>query len=410
MGKRFESVAARPGHPEWERYIAREGGLYPRQGDIRSEFARDYTRILHCCAYRRLKHKTQVFFNIGNDHVCTRIEHVAHVESVATTIGNELGLNVELIRAIAIGHDLGHAPFGHQGESVLNDLSQEHLGEMFWHEKNGLRFVDSIELLEDSFMVNQNLKLTYAVRDGIISHCGEVDENRVRPRTDAADLSTLMKGTFQPATWEACVVKLADKIAYVGRDIEDAIRLGFLSDEEKASLLNNIEPVDGRRALNTTVIIHNLITDICLSSAPERGICLSAAAGERLDNIKRFNDRYIYQHPRLLPFKKYAELIIGQVFQFLYDQYEGADTIRRLRALERYNPKLIKSFVPWIKKYMEPDALDAQEREKLEERLHNVKIYGKLETRRLYAQAIIEYISGMTDRFAIEAFQELISF
>ena len=93
--------------------------LYHKKEDVRSDFERDYTRILHSLAYRRLKHKTQVFFNVKNDHICTRMEHVQHVESVSCTIANALGLNCELTRAIAIGHDLGHAPFGHEGEKIL---------------------------------------------------------------------------------------------------------------------------------------------------------------------------------------------------------------------------------------------------------------------------------------------------
>jgi dGTPase len=95
---------------------ARQHALYSRSDDIRDPFARDYTRVLHSTAFRRLKHKTQVFYNISNDHICTRMEHVLHVESVAATISAELGLNVELARTIALAHDLGHAPFGHQGE------------------------------------------------------------------------------------------------------------------------------------------------------------------------------------------------------------------------------------------------------------------------------------------------------
>ena len=126
--------------------IKREKELYSRADDIRSPFARDYTRILHSMAYRRLKHKTQVFFNINNDHICTRMEHVNHVESVSSTIAKELGLNEELTKAISIGHDLGHAPFGHHGEKVLSKFSEKYLHKKFWHEQNGLRFVDNIEL------------------------------------------------------------------------------------------------------------------------------------------------------------------------------------------------------------------------------------------------------------------------
>lgn len=168
--------------------IKREEKLYSRGNDIRSEFERDYTRVIHSNAYRRQKHKTQVFFSPENDHICTRIEHVTYVESISYTIAKYLGLNVELTRAIAIAHDIGHSPFGHQGEKILSEISKRDLGKTFWHEKNGLEFVDKIELLEDKSKNMQNLNLTYAVRDGIISHCGEIDENKLKPRDEYIDL------------------------------------------------------------------------------------------------------------------------------------------------------------------------------------------------------------------------------
>ena len=120
----FAQEASFEGNPKWEIHTKREKALYNRPSDIRSPYERDYTRILHCLAYRRLKHKTQVFYNIDNDHICTRMEHVQHVESVSCTIAKFLGLNTDLTRAIAMGHDLGHAPFGHQGENELTVAKQ----------------------------------------------------------------------------------------------------------------------------------------------------------------------------------------------------------------------------------------------------------------------------------------------
>ena len=209
----FQSVAMNENNPLWEKMTERAGELEKRDTEVRSSFARDYTRILHSTAYRRLKHKTQVFYNIDNDHVCTRIEHVAHVESVSNTIARELGLNEELTRAIAIGHDLGHAPFGHVGEDIINRLRKKYeIADKFWHEKNSVYFADNFELLRDSEDKLRNLYLTYAVRDGIISHCGEIDQNNIKPRTEFGDLYLLEKGKFNPGTWEACVVKFSDKI------------------------------------------------------------------------------------------------------------------------------------------------------------------------------------------------------
>ena len=167
--KRFFKFAATENNPHWNTLIMRQDELYSREDDVRTHFARDYTRILHSRAYRRLKHKTQVFFNIDNDHICTRMEHVSHVESVSHTIAKTLGLNEELTKAISIGHDLGHAPFGHQGEKVIEKLTEKYLGKKFWHEQNGLRFVDSIDLLED----NNNIMQYHYLHDNteVLSLC-----------------------------------------------------------------------------------------------------------------------------------------------------------------------------------------------------------------------------------------------
>ena len=232
MEKKFKDYAANENNPRWGNMIRREKEIYKRENDIRSEFERDYTRILHNNAFRRLKHKTQVFYSPEDDHICTRIEHVMHVESVSYTIAKCLGLNTELTKAIATGHDLGHSPFGHEGERILSEISQKEIGESFWHERNGLEYVDKIELLEDYNRNKRNLNLTYAVRDGIISHCGEIDENKLKPREEYIDLEEYtMPNQYAPYTWEACVVKIADKISYLGRDIEDAIAMGILDDK-----------------------------------------------------------------------------------------------------------------------------------------------------------------------------------
>lgn len=406
----FQNCATNENNSKWDELIARSSTLYSRDDDIRTPFARDYTRILHSMAYRRLKHKTQVFFNINNDHICTRMEHVAHVESVSSTIANYLGLNCELTKAIAIGHDLGHAPFGHQGETVIKKLCQKHLKETFWHEKNGLRFVDEIELLEDNYKVSRNLDLTYAVRDGIISHCGELDENGLKPRNELIDLHTFNRpGQYQPATWEGCVVKLADKIAYVGRDIEDAINLGFLGEEEKNTLLK-LARVNDERVLNTTVIMHNLIIDVCNNSSPSKGICLSEKYLKQLDEVKKFNYAKIYRHKRFEPYKKYSELVITQIFDFLLSTFDGNHSWVSLDKNEKTCPMLIKSFKTWLAKYCESTIVPDGELKDISLKCENTKIYDHLSDKKIYIRAILDYISGMTDSFAIKAFNELLTY
>lgn len=416
MGKegKFKKVAATEKSEKWDLLIQRPNELYSRPDEVRSIFSRDYTRILHSLAYRRLKHKTQVFFNIDNDHICTRMEHVAHVESVSSTIAQYLGLNTELTKAIAIGHDLGHAPFGHHGEEIINELYIEHLGEdyRFWHEKNGLRFVDNIELLENNYKIYNNMNLTYAVRDGIISHCGEIDQNGLKPRMDFIDLYDFKKpGDYQPFTWEGCVVKISDRIAYVGRDIEDALCLGFL-DEDVRNKLKIMARANDEDAVNTTVIMHNLIIDICENSSPEKGICLSEKYYNQLNEIKDFNYKYIYGHERLSAFKDYSRIVIKNIFNKLLSAYAGEFTWEKLHGLEKESLTLVISFSKWLARYC--DAAIVPEKEKnlkeLALRCENNKIYGRLESKEVYVQAILDYLAGMTDRFAIKIFNEFLAY
>ena len=397
----FSNYASTPENPHWQEHIERKTPLYQRKNDIRSDYERDYTRILHSLAYRRLKHKTQVFFNIDNDHICTRMEHVQHVESVSCTIAKYLGLNVDLTRAIAMGHDLGHAPFGHEGEVELSNIRAELGMDKFWHERNSLRIIDNIELLEDNNSDFRNLDLTYAVRDVIISHSGEVDENGIIPRKERINLDEFRtSGQYQAYTWEGCVVKIADKIAYLGRDIEDAIRMNFIEEKDKQEL-RDISRLYGEKTINTTIIIHNFITSICDNSSPEAGIRLSDEDNKMLNQIKDFNYDTIYKNAKFNVYKNYAALVIRSIYNTLIDLYDCDNTLNKLSEKESTYPTLIDDFAKHIKVYSELDN---------NERYKNKKIYGKLETKKIYAQTIIDYISGMTDRYAIEIFNELLRY
>lgn len=409
MMRRFERVAANENNEDWSELISREDELYCRDDDIRSQFARDYTRVLHSLAYRRLKHKTQVFFNAaGNDHICTRIEHVMHVESVSNTISKYLGLNEELTKTIAISHDLGHAPFGHQGEKVLNDISEKYLNKKFWHEQNGVYFVDNVELLEDNQRNLRNLSLTYAVRDGIISHCGEIDQNAIKPRKEKFNLNMFKEpGQEQAATWEGCVVKLADKIAYLGRDIEDAIRLNYLT----KSQINDLQEMAGARnkdAINTTVIMHNMIIDLCKNSSPDLGLCLSSDMHNQLVDIKQFNYDYIYNNDRLKPYKKYSELVLTELTEVLISYYKGENTLEHLNDKQFYNKKFIKDFALWLMQYCDNEFSNRLKELNPNTSDLNRKIYRNLENEELYIQAVVDFIAGMTDNYAYESFEELL--
>lgn len=400
--KKFEKYATNPENPIWEKAIKRETPLYSRNNDIRNDFQRDYTRIIHSNAYRRLKHKTQVFFSPENDHICTRIEHVTHVESISYTIAKYLVLNTELTKAISVAHDIGHSPFGHQGEQILSEISKRDLNCSFWHEKNGLELVDNIELLEDNNKYMQNLDLTYAVRDGIISHCGEIDENCIRPREDYIDLKNYtFPNQYAPFTWEGCVVKISDKISYICRDIEDAITLGIL-DEHVDDLFALLNITSKNEPINNTIIINDLIRDLCENSSPENGLCFSNEALNLMNKIKEFNYKHIYLSKRLEPSRRYFNVVINEIYDLLKSTYDNVNTLNNLQVLSKTYPKLGNGFINFIYNYY-----DFGNRENL--KLKN-KILFSIDNKRDFYKAIIYYISGMTDNFAIEIYNEIIHF
>lgn len=389
----LKNVATIEGNEKWNNSIKRERSLYSRNNDLRSEFERDYTRIIHSQAYRRLKHKTQVFFSPENDHICTRIEHVVLVESISYTIAKYLGLNTELTKAIATAHDLGHSPFGHQGERILSEISKRDIGETFWHEKNGLELVDKIELLENPNGNLQNLDLTYAVRDGIISHCGEIDENKLKPRDEYIDLYDYTSpNQFAPYTWEGCVVKIADKISYLGRDIIDGVTLGILDEQldELYSLLN----VSRDKKINNTTIIHDLIYDLCLNSSVENGLCFSEDMFNVINNLKEFNYKNIYMSEKLTDATEYFRIVIEKIYNVLKESFYDNEKIKSLY------PDVMNEFEIWLKNYWNLERNANNENE----------VIFDVKDQKSYCKAIILYISGMTDNYAITTYNNITKF
>ena len=397
MENKFKDYAANENNPKWLNMIERETEIYKRDKDIRSEFERDYTRIIHSNAFRRLKHKTQVFYSPENDHICTRIEHVLHVESVSYTIAKYLGLNTELTKAIATGHDLGHSPFGHEGERILSEIAKKDIGESFWHEKNGLDYVQKIELLEDYNQNKQNLNLTYAVRDGIISHCGEIDENKVKPREEFIDLNDYKTpNQYAPYTWEACVVKVADKISYLGRDIEDAIELGIL--DEKLEDLYKI--LQSNQVINNTVIINHLVRDLCENSSVEKGLCFSDETFNLIKEIKSFNYKNIYKAPKINVSIRYFNILLYEIYSTLKSAYAGRKTLEKIQEMKKTYPEVFESFEKWLSNYWNLYRSEKNKNDMLFE----------IENEKDYCKAIIYYISGMTDNFAINTYNKIIGF
>lgn len=402
----FSEVRMDENNPKWEQAISRESELYTREYDLRTPFERDEMRIMHSKGYRRLKHKTQVFFAPQNDHVCTRMEHVQLVASVAETICKYLNLNKELARAIALGHDIGHAPFGHHGEEVLSGIAKQNNLPAFWHEHNSLKFIDSIETLTDCNGFQQNMDLTYAVRDGIVCHCGEVDERFIKPRDEFCDLYSIQKGGKVGAfTYEGCVVKISDKIGYIGRDIEDGVSYGILETEQKQELLDvvhTIYPELKINELNTSSFTHSLVLDLCSNSSIENGLCFSEDCFKVLNLVKQFNYKNICYHPRIEKFKKYATLILETLFEQLLEYYPNISAkIAKDRILY---PKLVTIFEGWLIKYSDYNLA-----EKENKRLKNKLIYH-LENEQEYKSCVLDFIAGMSDTFAIDMFNEVITF
>jgi dGTPase len=341
----------------------------PRKPDLRGDYFRDQTAIIHSSPFRRLKHKTQVFFLPQNDHICTRIEHVLHVSTIATTICKGLGLDVELAQAIALGHDLGHAPFGHIGEKTLNRMARPIGG--FIHEVHSLRVVDKI--------VNngKGLNLTYAVRDGIVSHCGEVFIKYLHPESGPKDLDAVSTRQSSPLTYEGCVVRIADKIAYLGRDIEDAVSARLISLKDiPAELKRNLGKTNGQ-------IIDTLVMDVVKSSYGKDKIVFSDEKFDMLCQLKDFNYSHIYSHPRLLESDRLIHRLLSEIFEHLskcYRQY-GHDT----RAYNASKYRCVRHIGQFL-------AL----------RRH---IYmGEPHPER----SIVDFIAGMTDSYALESAREIL--
>jgi len=225
----------------------------------RQEFAVDADRILHSRAYTRYIDKTQVFYLVEHEHISHRVLHVQLLSKIARTIGKFLRLNEDLLEAIALGHDIGHPPFGHDGERILSILSQEHGIGPFLHSIQGVRFLDRLE------KNGRGLNLSLQALDGILCHDGETHLERLSPQRDKtfAHLEEEIRSktadpelSLKPMTLEGCVVRLADTISYIGRDLEDAITLSLVHREE-------LPPeVAGRLGRTNGAIVYSLVTDL----------------------------------------------------------------------------------------------------------------------------------------------------
>jgi dGTPase len=300
--------------------LGRDRPLSPDQ--LRTEFQRDRDRILHCKSFRRLKFKTQVFISPEGDHYRTRLTHTLEVAQVARTIARSLRLNEDLTEAIALGHDLGHTPFGHIGERTLNELSAEG----FRHNEQSLRVVERLE------NGGKGLNLTKEVRDGILNH----------------------SGALKPMTLEGCCVARADRIAYINHDIDDALRAGVLQEYElPKDCLKTLGQTHGER-------IETMICDIVKQSAGKKELQMSPLIQEATDGLRAF--------------------LFDKVYRDSWRRAEENKCDHVIRGLFSYYTK-------------NPGEMP----------LEYIEIAYQEGTER----AVIDFISGMTDRYAVRCYTSL---
>ncbi len=251
------------------------------QCDIRPVFQRDRDRILHCKAFRRLKQKTQVFLLPHGDHYRTRLTHTLEVSQNARTIAKALRLNEDLTEAIALGHDLGHTPFGHAGEQALNQVNPYG----FQHNIQSVRVVERLE------KHGEGLNLTWEVVDGILNH----------------------RSSGRPHTLEGKIVQLSDKIAYLNHDIDDAIRGGILREEDLPAEYRRILGDSGRKRLDT------MIHDVIINSMDKPEICMSEKVEAAMKDLRAFMFEHVYTNPVAKGEEKKAIHMIRNLYEFYID-------------------------------------------------------------------------------------------
>lgn len=280
--------------------------------DIRPAFFRDSDRIIHSLSYTRYMDKTQVFADMENDHISKRITHVQLVSKVARTIGRALNLNEDLIEAIALGHDIGHTPLGHEGEYLLNEISLRELNMFFAHNIQSVRHLMEVE--KDG----NGLNLSIQVLDGIMCHNGEMVESTYEPCSKTVDefleqynnayIDLKASSKNHPMTLEGCVVRISDIIGYIGRDIEDAIMIGKIKREEIPREIVDVLGCTNRDIINTITL------DIIKNSIDKPYIKMSDDVFKAVFSLKKFNYEHIYKHSLTSQEKKYYREGMNKIF------------------------------------------------------------------------------------------------
>jgi dGTPase len=356
--------------------------------DFRTDFQRDVHRIIYSQSFRRLRHKAQVFYFPQNDHVSTRMDHVRFVASAARTVARCLGLNEDLAEAIGLAHDIGHAPFGHQGEDFLSGIFEKYsslkgLMPKFSHEVYGLRVVDSIAKRDRE---RPGLNLTWEVRDGIVSHCGEdFTTCRLEPASGEKNLEQIQtrQDAGRPATLEGCIVRLIDKVAYAGKDVEDALEVKLIKGDQV--------PVEIRKRLGTTngQLIGTFIEDMVRNSHAKDYVAVSSELGDLLHKLIRFNNDHIYRSPQAEAYRAQAEKAITYLFDDLLTELRKTNRF----ASDPYPPVGEDGAVPVVYRILQQFVT---------EDMRNV--YAPTDSDEL---VILDFVAGMTDSFAIRSVSDV---
>ena len=340
---------------------------------IRPPFFRDADRIMHSKAYARYVDKTQVFFLVENDHITHRVLHVQLVSKIARAIGRALKLNEDLIEAISLGHDIGHVPYGHLGETFLSDLCIKNKIGPFKHNIQSVQFLDTIE----------NCDLTIQVLDGILCHNGEVNNKSLKPsgtktwHSFDAKIKKIKNdddGNVFPLTYEGCVVRFADNIAYLGRDLQDAFEVNLLKDIKNSFPQNCREffKVKSIKKINWT-ILDSLTKDVINNSFEQDVISFSDDASQCVKELKDFNYDVIYKNKKLLEQKPKIEKMFEMMFNtFLNDLIDE-----------------------------KTESIIYQDMIKLKWISHTYLRDAKL------AEIVRDYIAGMTDRYFNTVFNQI---
>ncbi len=317
--------------------------------NIRLAFQTDRDRIIHSKAFRRLKHKTQVFLSPSGDHYRTRLTHTLEVAQIARTISRSLRLNEDLTEAIALGHDLGHTPFGHSGEAVLNSVYSKG----FRHPEQSLRVVDVLE------KGGKGLNLTYEVRDGILKH------------SKGASRVFSSKKEDNPCTVEGQIVRISDRIAYIAHDIDDALRSGVLTfanlPKPEIALLGD------RHSQRINKMVHEVISS---TSRTLPDVSMTEDTFEAMENMKKFLYKNLYYndvtHNEFIKVSK----ILKDIFEYYVDKPED--------LLEEFRKNFLYS----------PNQKDAKTRNKAGSQEEKERI-------------VCDFVAGMTDRYALKTYEEI---